>query len=143
MTKPVDFKKKYAKSKIHNLGAAYVKLREQHAEIKSGAAAVWAEVDYLRLTKIPEMLNEMEVSSVKIKGVGTLGTRMEASCSTKDKDALIKWLRSNDFEDLISTDTVNSSTLKAFINNQIKDGGIVPPVDVVKFTPFEMAVVTK
>lgn len=139
----MDFKKKYAKSKIHHLGAALNKLRSQHAEIKSEAAKIWAEVDYLRLTKIPDMLDEMEISSVKIKGVGTLGTRMESSCSTKNKDALIEWLRSNSFDSLISTDTVNSGTLKAFINNQIREGEPIPSSDIVKFTTFEMAVITK
>ena len=138
-----DFEKKYAKSKIHNLGQALVKLRKIHQDAKEKNALVWAEVDYLRLHKIPEMLNDMEVSSVKIKGVGTLGARFEASCRTKYKDALIEWLRGNGFNSLISSDVVNSSTLKAFINAQIREGEPYPDASVVKFTSFEMAVITK
>ena len=141
--KEVNYQKKYAKSKIHNLGAALAKLRKTHQVAKDANAEVWHEVDYLRLTRIPELLEEMGITSVKLKGIGTLGTRFESSCSTQDKDALIYWLRENGFDSIISTDTVNSSTLKAFMTNQIREGEPVPPADVVKYTPFEMAVITK
>lgn len=139
----ISFEDKYKKSKIHNLGQALAKLRAIHEEAKVKNAEVWAEVDYLRLNKIPEVMAEMEITSVKIKGVGTLGTRFESSCSTQDKDALIAWLKENHFESLISTETVNSGTLKAFINEQLRNGDVVPPAEIVKFTPFEMAVITK
>jgi hypothetical protein len=139
----IDYKKKYAKSKLHNLGQALAKLRAQHAEIKEAAALVWAEVDYLRLTRIPEELETQEVTSVKIKGVGTLSTRIESSCSTKDKPALIAWLHENGYESIISQDTINASTLKAFINNQIKAGDEIPSAEIVKFSPYEVAVITK
>lgn len=139
----VNYRKKYAKSKIHNLGAALAKLRRIHLAAADKNALVWAEVDYLRLTRIPELLDEMGITSVKLKGIGTLGTRFEASCKTEDKEALLKWLRKYGYEDLISTDTVNSSTLKSFITNQIREKEKIPPASIVKFTPFEMAVITK
>jgi hypothetical protein len=138
-----NYRKKYAKSKIHNLGTALAKLRKTHKTAADKNAEVWAEVDYLRLTRIPELLDEMGITSVKLKGIGTLGTRFEASCSTQDKEALLKWLRKHGYEDLIATDTVNSSTLKSFITNQIRDKEKIPPAKIVKYTPFEMAVITK
>ena len=139
----VDHRKKYAKSKIHNLGQALNKLRAAHAALKDKAAVIWAEVDYLRFTKIPDTLNDMKLESVKLKGIGTLGVRMESSCSTVDKELLIEWLKERGFNSIISTDTINSSTLKAFVNAQMREGEEVPSADMIKFTAYEMAVITK
>lgn len=118
-------------------------LKADHADAKSSASALNGEIELLTKTLIPEEMDSMEVSSMNIKGVGRLGLRADAYCTVPaaNKERLYEWLRDNDFEALIS-ETVNSSTLKAFMKEQILEGNDVPD-EIVNFSPYTMATITK
>ena len=137
-----SFEEKYAGMKVAELGARYLALREAHQQLKDQAAVVWHEVDYLRFTAIPDGLEAENNESVKVEGVGRIGTRIESACKTIDKDALRDWLVANEAEDLIS-EAINASSLKAFISQRIRDGQPIPGSEIVEFKPFVVGTVTK
>jgi len=137
-----DYKDAYKGAGIQQLGMSFNKLRIKHQALKDKAAEVWAEVDHLRFTAIPDKMNEEGIQTVTIKGVGRLSLRQEASCSTIDKAALFKWLEENDAADMMSN-TVNSSTLKAFIVGRIREGESIPDDTIIKFGAYDMATITK
>lgn len=83
--------------------------------------------DRLRYEVIPEKMDNEGVQSINIKGLGTLYLSAEVLVSTKQAMGpdLQDWLRENGFEDLI-TETINASTLGAWVREQMKAGNPVP-----------------
>ncbi len=137
-----DFEEKYNGKNLAQVAASFKSLREKHADLKEQAADIWKEVDYLRMTAIPELMEEMGIDTVKLTDIGRISLQTQASCSTLDKNKLMDWLREHDSEDIIS-DTINSSTLKSFVMHRIADGEEIPPDDIIKFKPFQVATITK
>lgn len=91
---------------------------------KEAATKAQKEYDFLRRVIIPKRMEEMGVDSVKITSIGK-GVRIqdEYFVSTREdqRGGLYDWLRDHGETGLI-TETVNSSTLKAFVTRRIKDG---------------------
>ncbi|MDH3375390.1 MAG: hypothetical protein OEQ39_00265 [Gammaproteobacteria bacterium] len=137
-----DFKDKYEGLDLKQLARKFKMLREKHEDLKSKAAAIWHEVDYLRFEAIPEKMEDDNISTCVIDNVGRLSTRVEASVKTNDKNLLRTWLIENGAEDLLS-ETINSSSLKAYIMNRIRDGQDIPGAEVIEFKPFTVATLTK
>lgn len=80
----------------------------------------------LAVNIIPDAMGE-DIQTIKIKDVGRLQVRYDIHCSVKadKKDDLKKWLLENGHGALIM-DQVNSSTLKAFVKEQIEQGAPYP-----------------
>jgi len=128
---------------IKQVAKELVKLRNRHEATKEKNALLWAKIDFLRLTLLPEMMDDLGTTSMRIDGVGRLGINTQATCKTLDKEALIDWLRENDHADIIQQDVINGSTLKAFIGHQIKDGEEIPDDKIIDFGTFSQATITK
>ncbi len=137
-----NFKEKYSNHKLDELALAFKKLKEAHADLKAQAATIWAEVDYLRFDAIPVMMEDDNISNCIIEKVGRLSTRVEASVKTKDKEKLGEWLHEVGADELF-TETINSSSLKSFIMNRIKDGGDIPGLEIIEFNPYTVATLAK
>ena len=127
---------------IKSLAKRLVELREQHDTAKAIAAIIWAKVDYLRLTLLPDLMDELGTTSMKINGVGRLGLGTSATCKTLDKEALQQWLRDNGHGDLI-VPTINGSSLKAFIGHQIQDAEEIPDESIIEYGTFSLVSITK
>ena len=87
-------------------------------------------------------MEEMQIDTAKISGEGTISIRDEASCKTSDKLGLMDWFRDHNHKDMIQ-ETINASTLKAFIREQIREGNEIPDDDMINFSTYQVAVVTK
>lgn len=118
-------------------------VREELDDTKSESAKLQKQWDDLRKVHIPNKLEELGLTSAKVLGVGTVSERTDAYCSVPaaNKQKLYEWLEEHDHGDLI-VDTVNSSTLKAFMKEQILMGHEVPD-DIVNFTPYTYVAITK
>lgn len=111
--------------------------------------------DYITVSLAPERMAEEEISTMKIDNVGRLqcSPDLRCSCPAENKEMLKKWLVDNGHKALIS-DTINSSSLKAFVremisteNELIKEGRKpekpLYPKDILKIEPFSRATVVK
>ncbi len=136
------YQAKYEGFDVNKLAKAMVKTREAHDKQKEKTSEIWHEHDYLRMIAIPKMLESMNISSCAVKGVGKVGVRQDASCRTRNADALAEWLQSHDHGDIIKS-AVNGSTLKALMKELLREGEELPDSDIVSFEPFEFAVITK
>lgn len=108
--------------------------------------AKWAnaECDVLRYEMIEKQMEKEGLESpLNVTGVGriSLSADLNVSIPAENKDEFYAWLRKNKSGDLIQQ-TVNSSTLKAFIKDRIKNGKSWP-TNLLKATPITRASLTR
>lgn len=128
---------------LEQLATRMKRTAELLKDAKADSAQLQKEWDALRKQYIPDKMDEMGIESVRISGVGTVSQRTDAYCTTPaaNREALMDWLEAHDHADLIS-ETVNASTLKAFMKEQMMEGNDVPD-DIVNFTPYTYVAITK
>jgi Tfp pilus assembly protein PilN len=102
------------------------------------------EYDFLSMTILPDRMEEERVSTMKIPGVGRLQAKADIRISVlaQNRDALQTWLKEMGHASMVAP-TVNASTLKAFIKEQMKEEHGVWPQSLVKVDPFTKASVVK
>lgn len=110
-----------------------------------------AEYDTIRLELVPNAMdNEKLNSPLNVAGVGRVSLTGDMYVTVRSaepeegvdyKANLYHWLREHELGDLIQ-ESVNSSTLKAFVKGRIKEGKPYPS-DCLKVTPFTRASITK
>ena len=138
-----NFYPEYDDLNLAALAAAQSEVKNQIEISKVATSLLQKKFDHLRLHRVPKMMEEMDIDSVVITDVGRLSTRGElyASIIKDKKGEAYQWLKDNGHGDLIKG-TVNASSLKALIKEQIKAGEQFPD-DMFKITPFTMATITK
>lgn len=140
---------KYGDMSYAELGKAYTKLKQDIDLLKQEQKNLSAEFDYLRLSVIPDKLEEDEMSSINIKGVGRLGLTMDAYVTVlaENREAFYQWLEDNGHGGIIKP-YAQPSTVKAFAKDMTKrfaegDMDCELPEDLIKVEPFYRATVTK
>lgn len=102
-----------------------------------------AELDFLRLTKIPAVFDEQELKNMTVEDIGRcqLAADLHAGIVAGKKEEAYQWLRDNGFGDLIQ-EAVNASTLKAALKAAIKKGEPWPE-ELFRVNPFTRASIVK
>lgn len=129
-----------------NLKEAIVSLRDIKKQLDEAAAVktkIQKEFDRLSIEVIPDLMAEQDITNIKIDEVGRIALRDDIRCSVPsgNSEALYRWLQDNGHDSLI-TNTVNASTLKAFVKEQIRHGNSIPE-GLLKLHPYTRAVLTK
>jgi hypothetical protein len=127
---------------LRELASRMKNLGEQHDELKSEAAKVYNEWDFIRKNLIPATMEREGVTRVTYDGIGRVQLAADMYVKTEDKHALAVWLKDHDAADLIQP-TINGSTLKSFLKKEIVAGREIPDADVVLVTPFTRASIVK
>lgn len=138
-----DTYNKYETLSLEEMAIAMAQTRRELDDAKAQAAGHQKEWDVLRKIVIPNKMEELGIESVRITGVGTVSSRADAYCTVPSgkKIELMEWFRDNGMEDMV-TETVNSSTLKAWVKEQIIEGNPVPD-DIINFSPYTYVAITK
>lgn len=131
----------YNSMSLPELAAELKRLRTALDKAKAYSTELQKKHDYLAIDVIPEAMGD--VTSMNITGVGRLQLRTDIRCNTlaEHKENLEKWLVDNGHGSMLST-AVNSSTLKAFIKEQMKENKPYP-VDFIKVHPYSQATIVK
>lgn len=118
-------------------------IRAKKDSLEAALKEMNEEFDFLRITKIPTVMNDEGVDRISVSGVGRVSLTADLHVSVKAdrKEAFYEWLRDNGRADLIA-ETVNASTLKATVKNMYKTGEQVPE-ELLNVSPFERASITK
>lgn len=113
-----------------------------YEELKSVEKIVSDEYDRLRLKEMPDLMIEEDMKTVTYEGIGRvqLGADVYASIPAPKRDEAYAWLRENNSGDLI-TETVNSSTLKAWCKEKAASGVVLP--DCFKVQPYSRISIVK
>ena len=133
----------YEKMSIPQLAARIRSLKEEldeKAAIKTRAQKVY---DHLTIGIVPDRMDDEGIQTMKVEGVGRLQTKADIRCSclAANREDLEKWLVEHNHGAMIGS-TVNSSLLKAFVKEQMKQGGQYPEA-LLKIEPYSKASVVK
>lgn len=117
-------------------------LQDWVAETEEAVKKVKEELDGLRLIRIPNEMERLELRSTTFEGLGRVQLAADLYCSVKAgcKDQVNQWLTDQGLDDMIIP-TVNSSSLKALVRRQIADGVEIP--EFLNVTPFTRASIVK
>lgn len=128
---------------LRQLASRMQKLGDEYDELKAKLSEINKEYDNIRLKLLPDLMAECDIKSITLDGIGRVGTSsdMYVSSLAENKENLFEWLRSDGSGDLIQ-ETVNASTLKAWVKERIEHGKNVPE-NLIKVTPFTRASITK
>jgi len=133
---------KYSGMSLRDLVEYMDRERKEKDRLEVALKLINAAYDVLRFESIPERMESDGVERVSYEGIGRVSLTADLRVQTKNKDALFGWLRKNKLGDLI-TDTVNSSTLKAFVKERMQKGKPLPDGWMVAISPITRASITK
>lgn len=103
-------------------------------------AAIREPLDFLRLKKIPDLMDALLITTTTFAGIGRLQKASDIYAKTVDKDASFQFLRDTGYEDMIKP-AVNASSLKALLRRMLKEGIEIP--ECYKVDPFTRASIVK
>ena len=132
--------KDYADMTLAELAIDMRNTRQEHAEHKEETTAIWRRYENLAQKVIPARMEEMGITKITLKDVGSLSLqdKLFASVPKENKFHLQSWLEGNGYGDLV-VGTVNSSTLSGQVRKWIKDGDDYPE-DLITLNSYELAV---
>lgn len=127
---------------LRELCAEMKVLQLKALDIKAQAAEVKIPLDHLRLKKIPDLMQALEVKTATFQGIGRVQTAPDLYCSTAKgrKVEAMTWLRDCGYEDMIQ-ESYNSSSMKALMRRLITEGTETP--EFMNITPFVRASIVK
>lgn len=142
----IDFEaleKEYAGMSIPELAGRIRVLKEEldeKAAIKARAQKIY---DHLTISIVPDRMDDENIQTMKVEGVGRLQTKADirCACPAPNREELEKWLKDHNHGAMIGS-SVNSSLLKAFVKEQMKQNGEWPEM-LLKVEPFSKASVVK
>lgn len=123
--------KQWSNLSYKDLAELMIELREEYDKLKKEAAFVWVQLEAISRQIIPSKMDAEGIANITIElNDGSrrriqLNDQISVKTPLEKKPELWNWLREHDAEDLIS-ETVNSSTLAAFVREQMRNGGEVP-----------------
>lgn len=137
------YRRKHKKKKLIDAAREMGRVESVKEYVKLLGNFINAEYDVLRLELVPMLMEEQGLENMKVEDLGRVGLAGDMYVSIKAgmQDDFFKWLKKNRMGDLIQN-TVNSSTLKAFIARRVNEGKEIPR-DLVNVTPYTRASITK
>ncbi len=117
------------KSALETIGALKTKIQKSY--------------DFLSIDVLPERMDEEGIQTLKIKDVGRLQMSTDIRCAVPaaNREDVKTWLNEHGHGSMVS-ETINASTLKAFVREMMKEDKEWPS-DLLKVTPYSRATVVK
>lgn len=145
----LEWREKFKGKTLAELARMMVEMKEEIDKIAKIKSNMENEFDYLRLHVIPEMMDEQELTSLNVKGVGRLGLTQDAYVTVlaEHREEFYQWLEENGHGGMIKP-YAQPGTVKAWAKDMAKrdaegEEGCELPEHLIKVEPFYRAAVTK
>jgi len=131
----------------NELVAALINAQDFHAEMKSATSEAWGDVCTIARQIIPERFEQDQIQNITVilpdGSKKQLLVLAQVSVKTPEENRMLlrDWLRKHDAADIIS-ETVNSSTLAAYVRAQMQAGDEYP-VDICEVSAYSTASLRK
>lgn len=117
---------KIREMKTEDAFRVYYQVRLAYDEIDEAKTELGKLVNTLTTSTMPEILDDADLPNITLKDLEKMFVRTEnTSVKMKDKEAAFAWLKKQGDQDLIQ-ETINSSALKGYVNQMIRDGKTPP-----------------
>ncbi len=128
----------YGKMTLAELCVYHSDLKDVHGEVDTSRKRIYGITDVLSKSILPERFDAEDITKLQVESVGKSFYYLhKASASMPNKEAGYEWLRENGAGDLI-VETVNAGTLASHLTKVFKEKNILPPEDVIKYTPYRI-----
>lgn len=107
----------------------YKFILDQHETLNAKRKKLFAALEFVSRNVIPEIFMDKGVKSMNLDDIGLFVVGANYSVKVLDDDKSKEWLKANGGEDLIKQ-TVNSSSLKAWMKAFKEEKGVSPPDDI-------------
>jgi hypothetical protein len=114
---------------ITELLKSYADLTALHEQLNEARKIWYKSLEHTSRNVIPDRFMDADVKSMNIDGYGRFQVGSNYSVKVLDDVKSKDWLKENGGEDLIK-DTVNSSSLKAWMKAYKQDQGMSPPEEI-------------
>jgi hypothetical protein len=133
----------FDKMSVSELAGNLRKLKSALEEIGELKTKIQKSYDFLSIDVLPERMDEEGIQTLKIKDVGRLQMSSDIRCTVPaaNRDKVKDWLTENGHGSMVS-ETINASTLKAFVREMMKEDKEWPK-ELLKVTPYSRATVVK
>lgn len=131
----------------NELVAAMLSAQQHHAQMKSAASQAWDEVCLIARQIIPERMDNDQIQNITVilpdgsKKQLLVIDQVSVKTPPENKEQLWEWLREHEAAEII-TETVNSSTLAAYVRQQMRAGDEYP-VDICEISSYATASLRK
>lgn len=134
---------KVEEASLSTLATQFKALRDLTTEMEAQVENIKAARDHIAQVLLPEKMDAEGMGTVNVKGIGRIAITQQIRASVKkdDQPLLRQWLRNNGYGELV-TETINSSTLKAWVKERIEEAEEYP-ADIISVHTFEQATLTK
>jgi hypothetical protein len=128
---------------MSEVARAFFYARTAHEVMDAVAKRLYHVKNHLDKSVLPARMEANDTDMVRLPDVGhSFSVQSKMSASLINKEAGFEWLRSIGQGDIIQ-ETVNASTLSAFVRSQILEEGVDPPEDVVRVNTYKTISVRK
>lgn len=128
---------------LRTLATQMRQLQTRKDELEEELKQVNADLDVIRLRKIPDLMGNLGLQTCTFAGLGRLQLATDLYASTREgqKGAAMQWLRDCGYP-LMIQETYNASSLKALFRRMIADGAEIPD-EIFNVNPFIRASIVK
>ena len=119
--------------------------KDAHDALKRQKADAWNYYQKLAVGVLPDKMNEMGVRNLSMESGFRLHIHNDARCTVnaEQKPKLQAWLRERGVLEDLTTETINSGTLKAYMKERDRNCEELPDEDAITYTPYQEVRVTK
>ena len=124
--------------------AEFIQAQKIGIKVKeTGLKALKADLQLIQEEVLPAKMEADGMTSIAVKGIGrlTVAPQFRASVKATHKHLMQEWLKEHGFIELVQ-ETINSSTLKAWVKEQMEAGNDVP-TDYLNLHSFDTVTLTK
>lgn len=120
----------FKKNDVSEIFSSYYLLKEQYAKLDGLRKELYHIVDHCEKSRLPDKLESMGIDKVRVPELErSFYILRKYSASTVDREKAINWLKDNGHGDIVQ-ETVNASTLTAFLKDMVLEENIDPPDDI-------------
>jgi len=119
-------------------------LAEEISSLNDKKRVLQADYDAIRKHALPDAMDAEGISNMSVVGIGRINLRSDlyATIPAANKPAAFDWLRGTGHGGVVKEE-VHTGTLKALLKSLIREGKELPPEDLIRVTPYSMAVLTR
>lgn len=137
------YRRKHKAKKPVDLAREMAEVEKVKDYVKMLSSFINAEYDVIRLELLPQKMEEAGLENMKVENLGRVNLTgdMYVSIRAGEFEEFAKWLKKRKLGDLVQ-ETINSSTLKAFVTRRMADNKDVPR-ELLNVTPYTRASITR